>query len=158
MNNNILNVILTNTYTLSELKHRLSSLKSFLEQQFFGGGKQDLSQIDTAWINSLPPTFLQNFNKDNLSAAFEELQKQITKLQTLTLYLTFDPDTDSIQQIGEFARKTFSQLIILDIKYDSNLIAGSALVWKGVYKDYSLRSKIDERKGEILESFKKFLR
>lgn len=156
---NILNVILTNTYTVSELKHRQSSLKSFLEQQFFGGVKPtDLSETDTAWINSLPPIFLQNFNKDNLAQVFEELQKQITKLQTLTLYLTFDPDTDSIRQMGEFARRTFSPLIMLDIKYDPNLIAGAALVWKGVYKDYSLRSKIDARKGEILESFNKFLR
>lgn len=154
----ILNTILQNTYSLTQLKHRVSILKSFLEQQFFGAGKQDLSQIDTAWINSLPQTFLQNFNKDNLSAAFEELQKQITKLQTLTLYLTFDPDTQSIQQMGEFARRTFSPLIMLDIKYDPNLIAGAALVWKGVYKDYSLRSKIESRKGEILESFNKFLR
>ncbi len=154
---NYLNIILQNTYTLSQLKHRISALKAFLEQQFFGGIK-DLSQIDINWINSLSPTFLQNFNKDNLASVFEGLQRQITQLQTLTLYLTFDPDIESIQQIGEFARRTFSPLIMLDIKYDPNLIAGTALVWKGVYKDYSLRSKIDARKGEILESFKKFLR
>lgn len=158
--NDILNTILQNTYSLSQLKHRLSTLKAFLQQHFFGGVKpQDfMPDIDTNWISSLPPGFLQNFNKDNINVIFADLQNQVTKLAILTIYLTFDPDTQSIQQIGEFARKTFSKLIILDIKYDPALIAGTSLVWKGIYKDYSLRSKIEARKVEILESFKKFLR
>ncbi len=157
---NTLNTILQNTYTLSQLRHRMSALKTYLEQQFFGadGSKDFMPQIDTSWINSLPPAFLQNFNKDNLASVFEELQRQITLLQTLTIYLTFNPDEQTIQQMGEFTRRTFSPLMMLDIKYNPNLIAGTALVWKGIYKDYSLRSKIEDRKGKILDSFKKFLR
>jgi len=156
---NILNIILINTYTLSELRHRVSALKSFLEQHFFGGVKPtDLSDKDTAWINSLPSTFLQSFNKDNLSTVFESLQREITQLKTLTLYLTFDPDSQTDEQIGEYVKANFKERLILDIKYNPNLIAGAGLVWKGVYKDYSLKSKIDQRKMEILESFKKFLR
>lgn len=149
-----LSTILTNTYTLSQLKHRLNLLKTYLEQQIFGGTP---SVIDD-WLKTLPSQFWQKFNKDNISSEFASLEKQISQLQTLTLYITFEPDTDTITQLGQYARKTFFDLLVLDIKYDPQLIAGVALTWKGVYKDYSLRLKIEEKKEEILENFKRFLR
>ncbi len=154
--NNLLTLLLTNTYSLHQLKHRLATLKSYLDQQFFGGNIA-IAAKDLDWIKTLPTASL-NLNKDNLTTIFEEAQNQINNLSILTLYLTFEPDEQTITQIGEFARKTFGGTILLDIKFDPNLIAGAALAWKGSYKDYSLRAKIQERKGEVLESFKKFLR
>ena len=41
---------------------------------------------------------------------------------------------------------------------DPRLIAGAALVWKGVYRDYSLRAKLEQKRQELLEEFRKFLR
>lgn len=153
----ILNIILINTYSLSQLKHRVSRLKSYLEKQIFGSTTPiDPPLLD--WIKTLPPNFLANFNKDNLQANFDEIQKKIASLEILTIYLTFDPDEQTLSLLGEQVRKNFGRIVLLDIKYDPNLIAGAALVWKGVYKDYSLRSKINERKGEILSSFQQFLR
>ena len=156
---NILNTILINTYTGTQLKHRILVLKTYLEQQFFAGQTQKSLNFSTdPWIKTLPPTLLAQFNKDNLSTIFESLQTEIQKIQPLTLYLTFDPDEQTTASIGEFARKTFGSSIILDIKYNPNLIAGASIVWKGIYKDYSLKSKIEEKKTEVLQSFKQFLR
>ena len=152
----ILTTILNNTYTLTQLKHRVLVLKSYLEQQFFMTDKAQ-TQPDL-WIKTLPTDFLTKFNKDNLSSIFQGLEEEIQKIQALTLYLTFDPDETTIMSIGEFVRRTFGSLILLDIKYNPNLIAGAAIVWKGIYKDYSLRSKIEQKKPEVLQSFKQFLR
>jgi len=159
--NELLSIILKDTYSLSQLKHRLRILKSNLLKTFFGGENQNLSLTaqDLNWLKSLPSSFYQKFTKDNVYQILGGLEKGIPDLPTLTMYLTFEPDDATMSQIGSVARKTFnSPSLILDIKLDLKLIAGAALVWKGVYRDYSLRSKIESRKAEIFEGFKKFLR
>lgn len=159
MNNPVLATILKDTYTNTELKHKLNILKSYLLQNLFGSQSQkEWAAKDLVWLKSQPASFFQYFNKDNIYNLFAEIEKQISQIKILTIYLTFEPDENSLAQIGQMARKTFNKLMILDIKYDPNLIAGAALVWNGIYKNYSLRSKIEEHKNEILESFKKYLR
>ena len=155
---NILNTILENTYTKLSLKHRVLILKSFLVSKLFTSTPPTFSQPDLDWLNSLPSSFYQNFNKDNVYAVFTQLESEVEKTSPLTLYLPFETNDQVNNTIGEFARKNFSTKLILDIKSDYNLIAGCAISWKGVLKDYSLKSRIDEKKGEILNSFKKFLR
>lgn len=156
--NEILTELLKNTYSLNQLKRRLLALKNrFLKEFFNSEGSGEL--VEEAWLNSLPQELLKKFNKDNIYKIFEELEANLPKLTTLTLYLTFEPDEKPLSQIGEYARKTFNnKSLLLDIKYDPKLIAGAALSFKGVYRDYSVRSRIDERKVVILDSFKKFLR
>ena len=90
-------------------------------------------------------------------AISQEIHKKIESLRVLTLYLTFDPDEEALSQIGGYVRTNFPNIQLLDIKFDPNLIAGAALSSGGVYKDYSLRTKINERKAVILDNFKKFL-
>lgn len=157
--NQILTTILQNTYTLTQLKHRLNILKSFLINSFFSNQTQvSLPPSDLNWLKSLPPSFYQQFNKDNVYQIFADLENNIKSLQPLIVYLSFEADDSSTSQIGIFARKTFGSILLLDTKFDPNLIAGVALSFKGIYRDYSLRAKIEERKAEILEEFKKYLR
>lgn len=157
--NDVLNAILKDTYTLAQLKYRISILKNYLLQNLFGSQqKVEFGVKDTNWLKSLPPDFYQNFNKDNVYNLLSQIEKQKEGLKNLTIYLTFEPDDPSLAQIGNYARKSFGDNLLLDIKYDPNLIAGAALVWKGVYKDYSLRAQLAEKKEQILESFKKYLR
>lgn len=158
----ILTIILKDTYSLTQLRHRLRILKSNLLNTFFGGNPASASEImppqDLEWLKSLPPAFYQKFNKNNVYQVFTDLEGQITRLQTLVMYLPFEPDYPTLNQIGAFARKTFSPNLLLDIKLDPNLIAGTAFSWKGMLRDYSLRAQLAERKQEILQEFKKFLR
>lgn len=154
-----LNIILQNTYTLTQLHHRVRLLKSKMMNSFFAPLKiEDFEPTDTVWLNSLPTNLYQMFTKDNVVNIFNEIENNISKLSNLTIYLPFYWDDAVAQQLGNFARSNFGNLLILDIKYDPKLIAGCGLVWKGVYKDYSLKSKIEEKKEEILVNFKKFLR
>lgn len=154
-------IILKDTYSLSQLKHRMRILKANLLKTFFGGENNQASNLtaqDLSWLQSLPENFYKKFTKDNVYQILTDLDKTASSLPTLTMYLTFEPDETALSQIGSTARKTFSLPLLLDIKLDPNLIAGVALVWKGVYRDYSLRAKIEGRKAEIIDGFKKFLR
>ena len=159
--NEILSIILKDTFSLTQFKHRMRLLKSNLLRAFFGGQTENLSPStqDSDWLKSLPEWFYQKFNQENVYKIFSDLEKMSTGLPILTMYLTFEPDDVTLNQLGILTRKTFnSASLFLDIKIDPNLIAGTALSWKGVYKDYSLRAKIEEKKVEISEEFRRFLR
>ncbi len=157
----ILNTILTNTYTQTQLKHRVRTLKSYLEKALFTTDRslKDSSQSDLNWLNSLPGTFYKNFNKNNIYQLFTEVEREIEKLPTLIMYLAFEPNDEALSILGPMVRKTFeNQSLLIDIKIDPALIAGCGLSFKGVYKDYSLRAKIEVKKEQIMENFKQFLR
>lgn len=161
--NEILSTILKDTYSLTSLKHRLRILNSYFLKTFFGETEATvdipLSTQDSNWLKSLPESFYQKFNKDNVYEIFSGLEKEIETLKILTLYLSFEPDELTLSQIGFSARKTFNlSLLLLDIKVDPNLIAGPAMTWKGVYRDYSLRAKLEEKKQDLSEEFRRFLR
>lgn len=156
----ILNTILKDTYTLTQLKHRFKILKSYLEKTLFGGELEEaLAKEDLDFLKTLPDDLFRQFNKDNAYSVFTGLENKINQLIPLTIYLPFTADEEVMAQIGSSARTTLQNPhLILDSKYDPLLIAGCALSWKGIYKDYSLKARIEEKKGEVLEGFKKFLR
>lgn len=156
--NDTLAIILKDTFTLTQLKNRVRALKGNLLKNFFGGASNlqpTVTQLN--WLSTLPPSFNAQFNKDNVYKIFNDIEKKVQQLPTLTLYITFEPPDDTIYQIGTFAKKNFGPSFLLDIKLDPNLIAGAALVWKGMYRDYSLRIKLEQKKNEILENFKKYI-
>lgn len=160
MDNHLLNIILKTTYTLSQYKKKIKALNASLSGKFFQGNKQieDLSPKDSDWLKNLSQEFLDSFTKDNLSTLITSLNSQIDKMPILTIYLPFEASEEILDQIGLKARSNFGAHFLIDIKYNPLLIAGCALSWKGIYKDYSLHQKITERRLPIMQSFKKFLR
>lgn len=154
----ILNTLTANSYSISNLKQKIRILKTFLSTHFFGGTPEQLTAQDQNFLNSLSQEFFQKFNKDNINQIFSYLDENLHKLSTLTVYLPFEANEEAVKSIALKARELFNKTLILDIKYDPLLIAGCALVWNGVYKDYSLRARIEEKKQELFQGFKKFLR
>lgn len=154
----VFETILKITYTHSQFKHIFRILKSYFNQKFFGGEfLTELTEADLSWINSLSPSFFDKFTKYNLSENLQSLEQKLVQTPTLIIYVAFDPTYDALYQLGQYVRGNFTFFKLIDIKYDPSLLAGCALVWMGVYKDYSLKARIEERKEQVLESFKKFL-
>ena len=149
--------ILKNTYTTVQFNHRLKVLKFFLTAKVFGGKSPDVPPEDLSWFNSLSKDFVSNFDADNLSTSLQSLEETFSQSPILTINISFNPDEGTISQIGEYIRQNFTTFTLLDIKYAPSIIAGAALVWKGVYKDYSLKMAIEGKKDQVLEGFKRFL-
>ncbi|OGE37328.1 hypothetical protein A3D79_00090 [Candidatus Daviesbacteria bacterium RIFCSPHIGHO2_02_FULL_39_8] len=164
MEKKILTTILNNTYTLSQLRKRVNILKNYLTLRFFGNSQEwekQANQFDPeeiAWLQNLDETFWQNFNKDNVYPIFEEIEKNLAKANILNVYLPFETNSQIAATLGQYMRKLFDRVILFDIKLDPSLIAGCALSWQGIYKDYSLRKKIADNRIQLMESFKKFLK
>ena len=114
----------------------------------------DSLKEDQAWFNSLGADFFRQFNASNVNTLLEELEAGIKKITPLTVYISFEMDTDEINKLGMWLRKEINPSIVFETKIDPSLIGGCALSWKGILRDYSLRAKIQAEQTEILASFK----
>lgn len=76
--------------------------------------------------------------------AFQKAEKEIREIEPLVIFLPFDLPEEKIPQLGALVRQNFGPKFLMEIKYDPSLIAGAALAWKGIYKDYSVKSKIKD--------------
>ncbi len=158
--NEILNIILSTTYTQNQLNHKLKVLRAYLLKALFGGQDMDTTlQQDLSWFSTLPKDFFKNFTKDNVYKIFDDLEKLSSELKVLTIYLSTEITENIVLQVGSYARKTYQNpMLLLDTKFDPLLLGGAAFVWKGVYRDYSLREKIESKKEQILQGFQKYLK
>lgn len=158
----ILEKILEQTFTFSKLKKRLNLLKTYLANFFFADqtiSKDNvLDQEELQWINSLGGDFLNHFNKDNIYSTFESLEKQALELTNLTVYFALALPDEELAQVGKWLRSNINKNLLFDAKINPELIGGCALVYKGIYKDYSLKNKININKNEILQNFSKTLK
>lgn len=158
MENQILDRILITTYTMQSLKKRLKALKSRLSEHFFGGDTNKQMVLDELeWLNSAGVGFVNDFNKETFYQSFTKLEKLVGTIKPLTMYTAFVPDEEGIKLIGGKLRTLYSDKLVIDLKYDPELIGGCAFIWNGVYKDYSIRSRIGTDKNKILNSFKSYL-
>lgn len=163
--NNLLTTILTNTYTQSDLNHRLGLLKGFLEfwyyqphektnflfllNEFFTRGEESRDEFNA--LNFWGPNFYGEFSKENLYQLLNQIKKEAEALPTVTIFLPFVPPIYEIPKLGEWFRQNVSLAAVIDVKSDPRLIGGCALARRGVYQDFSLRYYIEKNRPAVLK-------
>lgn len=163
MEDKLFDIILNETYTQASLNRRLRALRSYLNLRLFSqestSPKTDnFDPDDLHWLISLGDVFYANFNKKNFDNLLTSWEKMIPNLPLLTIFIPFDMPGGEIIHMGELLRNRYGKGFLFDIKHDPELIAGCGLVWKGVYRDYSIRHRIEENRAKVLLSLKGFLR
>lgn len=151
----LLDQILSETYTQTEALDKLRSLKSLVLANLFSHGAKETKP---SWLISLGADFLKNFNRDNVYQTFNELETEIKSIKPLTIFLPFEMSEEALTKIGKYLRSSFGSNFLFEAKIDPGLIAGAALVWNGIYKDYSVRQKIVENRGKILAMLQEYLK
>lgn len=157
--NNLISIFLNNTFTTSDIKRRLLILKAFIYSKFFGSTftQSDFNQDDLKWLQTLGDQFFVNFTKTNSTFELEKLGEDLKKIPVLTIYIPFETPEAESQRLGTWLKTNIEPSVIFETRIDPDLIGGSALSWKGIYKDYSLRQTLSERRSEILGTFKEFI-
>jgi F0F1-type ATP synthase delta subunit len=155
----LLEKIAQQTYTVSSLKRRCRILKEYFEKKTFGGDLEiQVLDADKDWLASLMNEPTENFTSKNFYAEMDQLNKRLESLPPLTIYLAFEMPDNEIAALAQNIRASLnSNLIFLDLRKDPNLIGGLAMVYKGIYKDYSVRKKIDEQREQILTEIKRYV-
>lgn len=156
MEQDILNEILKDTFTLESFKKRVSVLKLILEKKIFKSEDQSKNEHLSEMGKS---SLLDQVNADNFQELFKVIDQFITDQTPLTIYFVFIPDETQVKEIGEWLRRSLNNpRLIFDVKVDPGLIGGCAIAYKGVYRDYSLKAKISQNKEKLMEEFRRYLK
>jgi hypothetical protein len=156
-------IILKDSFTTAEALRRVRFLRDVSVNKLFGSNDtqailKNLPASDHAWLNSLGDGVYQQFNQDNVYKFFKEAEKAIKEIQPLTVFLPFEIPPEEAARLGNTLRRSYGNNFLLEIKLDPSLIAGAAFTINGMYKDYSLRKRIDDNRQQILEAIKEHLK
>lgn len=156
----LLKTFLSQTYSLQQARRRLRLLKNVLESKLFKSGDtsgMEINPADKDWLNSSGEDFFKQFHNQDVYQLLSQLEQAVIAIPPLTIFIAFDLPEEEVTRLGIWLRQN-SSIQLFEIKLNPDLIAGCALSLKGVYKDYSLKDKIDQNKAAILESLKSYIK
>ena len=89
-----------------------------------------------------------------LSQKLSDLKKVLDSLTVVKLTLAFEPSESATNRIIAFIRQNLSEKTILEIRQEPSILGGLIFEFKGLYRDYALKTKLDElfntKREEIL--------
>lgn len=153
----LLNKILIGTYTMTDALRRIRGVRQFILNQLFASKISEFNaenSADAAWLSGLGADFYKEFTQSNVYSRVDNIEAELKKISPLVLYLPFEIPGGEIVRVGMKLRGSFGPNFLLEFRIDPNLIAGCALVWKNIYRDYSLRQKINDNREKILGMLK----
>lgn len=156
----LLDKILLGTYTYTDALRRVRTLKQYLLNQVFASALTNFSaasEADNAWLSGLGAEVYSQFTQQNIYTLSDQLEAEIKKITPLIMYLPFEIPMGEVVRVGMKLRQEHGKRFLVEFRIDPNLIAGPALVWNSIYKDYSIRAKIEENRSQILDIIKSYL-
>ena len=154
-------IIAEDTYTLSQLQKRLGFLREQMTRQFFGASPAKTAYTppeERDWLQIVSKQLESHVTKENIYQIFAQLEADVKNTSHLVIMLPFLLPPAQTSALGKWLREQFNASIFFEPKLDSNLIAGCALIWKGVYKDFSLRQKVEDQRQTIFADFGQYLK
>lgn len=168
----LLEIILSNTYSRQSLKHRLNLTREFLEFHFFSPhenqnliyllnrfvdqkkeGRDEFNALYT-WGND----FFDSLKRENFYDYLEKISQAAREIPEAILYLPFMPPIYEEPKLCGWFRENVKPRFLISVKFNRNLIGGCALVWKGVYYDFSLRYYLTKSRVTIKKVVEEYLR
>ncbi len=150
--------ILKSSYTKTDIGRRTRLLREYLEKSFFTPEKSEMTKflisrqattddIDTflGWGEG----FFRAFTKENLYSFISAVNSRMKKLPIVTLYIPYEPVPAEIIKLGRWFRGNVSEEVLVDLHTDPSLLGGCSFVYRGVYRDYSLRYYMMKKRAQI---------
>lgn len=154
----LLHQITSTTYTLSDLHRRVQLLKNHLNETVFSKKKTvdpDIDDVDQVWLQSLT---LSDITKENVATTIEKLEEETKNVIPLVIFLPIVLPQNEAENVGKKLRADFGEGFFIEFRFDPQLIAGAAMAYKGIYKDYSLRQSLKDNHEGLVANFKRYLR
>ena len=155
--NNLTKTLIESSYTKKQALSRLELIRQNIQSKLFTKETQGSKPSDDqVWVDSLNPEVLAELTKENSSQIFDSSKQEIETLKLLIVYLSFDPEKESIDKIGKWVKENISKDMLMEIKISPKLIAGCALSYNGFIKDFSIKSRIEQNRAEVLANLQRF--
>lgn len=165
MSDKIISIMLQNTYTSDDLVKRLGWLRVFYSEHLFNGkGEDSLKTIlgkecEEENIQVLQE-WIDDFKKNNLLEhevyeAINEIEKKVSTLETITLYVPIKFSHQYIARFGKWFRENVQRDTLLTLRTNPEVSGGCGVVFNDVYHDFSLRYFIKKSRAELINMFNK---
>lgn len=146
----IITILIKDIYTKSEVQQKLRAVTDYFNLTLYGSGRGSETPPDEA-IAPLVSKLLPKKDKkaiENLKDNLPKAVKTLEQIPPVVLYLPFELPEANLKEIALSLRAILPNAL-LEIKYSTFLIAGCALSYRGIYKDYSIKAKLGEKREEI---------
>lgn len=67
----------------------------------------------------------------------------VTHVPTVSIYLAFTPTPRFLDRISGWFFENFKEPVLLDLIIEQELAGGAVVAFKGIYKDYSLKKRME---------------
>ncbi len=172
--------LLATTYTKAQSLRRLRLIQDFLNFWVFTPHDQaestqkisefianetNITPADQQWALQFFTDFVprignlsDQLHRNQVLSTLQQAEENLAKTEILKLYIPFDMPGDQILRLGQWVKTNISPLVLMELHFNGELLAGCAMSWKGVYRDYSLGGQIAQNRAEILQSLTSFKR
>lgn len=168
----VLQKIISNTFTKQDFYARLAVVEECLEKALFTSetetdtthrtalitdfarqtGRGDMAAFIEGWGDDV----LNSFTASDLYLQMEELKSSVESLPTLVLYAPVLLKNEDMVDVGKWSREQFDPRVMIDLMVDPKALGGCAFVWEGEYYDYSLNYFFNKKEAEIVELIRSY--
>lgn len=150
--------VIDNSYTKTDITRRTRLLREYLEKTFFTPEMHEMTKFlitrqattdDIDTFLSWGEDFFNTFTRDNIYSIMSDIDDRVKHAPIVVLYIPYDPVPAEVVKLGKWFRRSVSAGILVDLHTDPSLLGGCAFVWKGMYRDYSLRYYMLKKREEI---------
>lgn len=178
MEQKILDELLRTTFTVEAFRKKALALKKMLQKEIYSGKSDEAAKSrsdegfelghssleglgfsESKQFADFDFSLLKGIKNNEFSAINEMLENFMKNMEMMSVYFVFTPSDEQVKEVGNWLRQNLkNQKLIYEVKVDPELIGGCAIAYKGVYKDYSLRARIDGNKEKLMEEFRKYFK
>lgn len=83
-------------------------------------------------------------SREQQSAFFEELEKNLKSLPEIKLEIAFLPSENFLERISQWLEKELGQKVILNLTTNPKVVGGAIIEYRGRWRDFSLAKAIDK--------------
>jgi hypothetical protein len=150
--------LIEKTYTRKDMARRLRFLREYFEGGYFTFSEDDVTKFlvkkraitdDIEAFMGFGEDFFRTFTKETFYKKIQGIAEAVRKLPVVTVYIPYEPVPAEIVRLGKWFREHIGKTTVLEIKTDATLLGGCAFVFKGTYRDYSLRYYMMKKREEI---------
>jgi hypothetical protein len=131
--------------TRNEVEILVSEIDILLDS-LYRTGEQNYDQILRSQIRFNTATLFNQLSgsREDIKRSLEEIKQKLLTVEYFRIVLAFEPTSKFMYQLAAKIRELFSPNAVLEIDYQSDLLGGAQMTWRGKYIDLSLRKQLQE--------------
>jgi hypothetical protein len=95
--------------------------------------------------------FFSEFTQNAFYKILDDLKKQVKLSHQVVVYVPYDPSQSNLDRLGKWFRQNVNDDVVLDVRFDGNVIGGCSVVWNNTYHDFSIYYLLEENREKVME-------